>query len=162
MPETDSTTGATQVSDLEARVNDLEDQWRRALADADNVRKRCARDIERARAEERSRMAAMWLPVVDHLEMALAHAGADPGAILEGVRSVRDQAVSLLASLGFPRDEEVGTPFDPTRHEAVTAVPDADADPGTVLHVVRPGYGRDDHQLRPASVVVATRAAPSP
>jgi molecular chaperone GrpE len=160
--ETDATTGGPRVSDLESRVNDLEDKWRRALADADNVRKRCARDIERARTEERGRTAAVWLPVVDHLEMALAHADADPGAIVEGVRSVRDQAVALLAALGFPRDEEVGTPFDPTRHEAVTAVPDADADPGTVLHVVRPGYGRDDHQLRPASVVVATRADPSP
>ena len=160
MAETDASTGATQVADLEARVTELEDQWRRALADADNVRKRCARDIERARSEERARVAAVWLPVIDHLEMALAHAEAEPSAILEGVRSVRDQAVSLLTALGFPRDEEVGTPFDPARHEAVTAVPDADADPGTVLHVVRPGYGRDDHQLRPASVVVATRAEP--
>jgi molecular chaperone GrpE len=160
--ETDATAGTSRVSDLEARVNDLDDQWRRALADADNVRKRCARDIERARSEERARVAAVWLPVIDHLEMALAHADADPGAIVEGVRPVRDHAVSLLAALGFPRDEEVGTPFDPSRHEAVTAVPDADADPGTVLHVVRPGYGRDDHQLRPASVVVATRADPGP
>jgi molecular chaperone GrpE len=150
---TDATTGAAQVADLEARVKDLEDQWRRALADADNVRKRCARDIDRARSEERARVAAVWLPVIDHLEMALAHAEADPAAIVDGVRS-------LMTALGFPRDEEVGTPFDPARHEAVTAVPDADVDPGTVLHVVRPGYGRDDHQLRPASVVVATRAEP--
>jgi molecular chaperone GrpE len=157
---TDASTGAAQVTDLEARVTELEDQWRRALADADNVRKRCARDIDRARSEERARVAALWLPVIDHLEMALAHAEADPAAIVDGVRSVRDQAVSLLTALGYPRDEEVGTPFDPARHEAVTAVPDADVDPGTVLHVVRPGYGSDDHQLRPASVVVATRVEP--
>jgi molecular chaperone GrpE len=84
--ETDATTGASRVSDLEARVNDLEDQWRRALADADNARKRSARDIERARSEERARVAAVWLPIIDHLEMALAHADADPGAIVEGVR----------------------------------------------------------------------------
>jgi molecular chaperone GrpE len=142
---------------LEARVAELEDQWRRALADLDNLRKRFVREVERERADERARVAASWLPVIDHLEMALEHAAANPGSIVEGVRSVRDQAVGLLASLGYPRDEAVGDPFDPNRHEAVTAVADSDAPPGTVLHVVRPGYGGDDRQLRPASVVVATR-----
>jgi molecular chaperone GrpE len=152
-----STEGEAAQDPLEARVAELEDQWRRALADLDNLRKRFVREVERERADERARVAASWLPVIDHLEMALEHAAANPGSIVEGVRSVRDQAVGLLASLGYPRDEAVGDPFDPNRHEAVTAVADSDAPPGTVLHVIRPGYGGDDRQLRPASVVVATR-----
>ena len=48
--------------------------------------------------------------------------------------------------------------FDPARHEAVATVPDPKAPPGTVVHVVRPGYGEDERQLRLAAVVVATRA----
>jgi molecular chaperone GrpE len=101
-------------------------------------------------------VAAEWLPVVDHLELALGHAGANPAGILEGVRAVRDQAVALLERLGYPRNEEVGTAFDPTRHEAVSTVANTDTPPGTVVHVVRPGYGEGDRQLRPASVVVST------
>jgi molecular chaperone GrpE len=49
----------------------------------------------------------------------------------------------------------VNEPFDPSRHEAVATMPDADAKPGTVLHVVRPGYGSDERPLRPAAVIVA-------
>jgi molecular chaperone GrpE len=144
---------------LESRIAGLEDERRRALADLDNLRKRFTREVDRERADERARVAATWLPVVDHLELALEHAGADPARVVEGVQAVRDQAVALLAALGFPRDESVGEPFDPNRHEAVTALPDTDAAPGTVLHVIRPGYGGDGRQLRPASVVVATRPA---
>jgi molecular chaperone GrpE len=101
-------------------------------------------------------VAAQWLPVVDDLDRALAHAAEDPSAVLEGVRAVRDHATAVLARLGYPRYEEVGVPFDPARHEAVQAVADADAPPGTVVAVLRPGYGREDHWLRPAAVAVAT------
>jgi molecular chaperone GrpE len=143
--------------DPAARVAELEDQWRRALADLDNLRKRFTREVERERADERARVAGAFLPVVDHLEMALEHAGTNPAAVVDGVQAVRDQAVALLSSLGFARDERVGEPFDPSRHEAVTAVPDGDVPPGTVVEVQRPGYGGGDRQLRPAAVVVATR-----
>ena len=77
---------------------------------------------------------------------------------MRGIEAVREQALAILARLGYPRRTDVGAEFDPARHEAVATLPDAEATPGTVLHVVRPGYGDDEHQLRPASVVVATRA----
>jgi molecular chaperone GrpE len=155
-PEPDGET-ATQVDEAAtAALADLEDRWRRAVADLDNLRKRYARELERERAAERARVAAQFLPVVDDLDRALAHAGGDPGAIVEGVRAVRDHATAVLARLGFPRYEEVGVPFDPARHEAVQAVADADAPPGTVVAVLRPGYGREDRWLRPAAVAVAT------
>ena len=67
---------------------------------------------------------------------------------------MRDQAVALLAALGYPRNDETGVPFDPQIHEAVSVVPD-DETPGTVLQVLRPGYGNGTQQLRPAAVVVA-------
>jgi molecular chaperone GrpE len=146
----------TTPSELEARVAELEDRWRRALADLDNLRKRRARDIEAARADARARVVAQFLPVIDHLELALEHAQADPGALIEGVRLVRDQAVGLLERLGFQRIDEVGVPFDPARHEAIATVKDPNVRPGTVVKVVRPGYAGDGSQLRPAGVIVAT------
>jgi molecular chaperone GrpE len=140
---------------LQARIAELEDQRLRALADADNVRKRCARDMERARSEERGRVAADWLPVLDNLDLALAHAGADPAAIIDGVRGVRDQAAGVLQRQGFPRRDDLGTVFDPARHEAIESRAGTGAPAGTVVEVLRPAYGEGDHQLRPALVVVA-------
>ena len=147
-----------RVAELEARVEELEDRWRRALADLDNQRKRMIRELERERADERARVAKDWLPIIDHLELALAHARSGPAAIVDGVQSVRDQALAVLARLGYDRRDEVGEPFDPARHEAMSTVADPDVAPGTVVQVVRPGYGDGERQLRPAGVVVATRA----
>lgn len=138
-------------------VEELEDRWRRALADLDNLRKRHARELERVRAEERARATAAWLPVIDNLELALEHAEADPRSILEGVRAIRDQAVSLLDQLGYPRQDEVGVPFDPNRHEVVNIVETPEEEPNTVVRVLRPGYGDADNQLRPVAVAVSRK-----
>ncbi len=129
----------------------------RAMADLDNLRKRFQREVAREREAERSNVAAQWVPVVDDLDRALDHAIADDGApvsFTEGLRAVRDHAVAVLARLGFPRFEDVGERFDPARHEAVGAI-EADAPAGTVVAVVRPGYGTPETVLRPAAVVVA-------
>ncbi|HEY6685245.1 MAG TPA: nucleotide exchange factor GrpE [Propionibacteriaceae bacterium] len=141
-----------------ARIAQLEDGWRRAAAELDNFRKRCAKDLVRAREQERARTTAGWLPVVDNLERALEHASSDPEQIIEGVQAVQQQALSVIAGLGFPRRDDIGKAFDPALHEAVGTVADKELVPGTVAQVLRPGYGRDDEILRPAAVVVATRS----
>ncbi|MET7542842.1 nucleotide exchange factor GrpE [Streptomyces sp. NPDC055059] len=159
-PGPDAATGPVGVEDEDehvAALKEVEDRWRRALADLDNMRKRHARELDRERAVERARTAAAFLPVIDNLELALNHAGSDPGAIVEGVRAVRDQAVSVLERLGYERHAETGLPFDPTRHEVVAVVQDPDAEPNTVAQVLRPGYGEAERQLRPAAVTVAKR-----
>ncbi len=143
------------VADLTARLAEAEDLKLRALAEADNVRKRCAAQVQRAEAEARARVARQWLPVVDNLERALAHAQADPRTIVEGIRAVRQQALDVLAGLGYPRRDDTGAVFDPARHEAVAATADPRVPPGTIVQVVLPAYGDPDHQLRPAQVVVA-------
>jgi molecular chaperone GrpE len=139
----------------EEKVAELEDRWRRAVADLDNVRKRHAAELRRTTEAERARVAASWLPVLDNLELALAHAEADPSAIVQGVHAIREQAVQLLAGLGYPRDDETGVRFDPNRHEVVAVVEDPATEPNTVTRVVRPGYGTDRHQLRPTAVTVS-------
>ena len=151
-PESDA------LEKAKTRIAQLEDNWRRAAAELDNFRKRCAKDLVRAREQERARTAAAWLPVVDNLERALEHASSDPDQIIEGVRAVYQQALSVLADLGFPRRDDTGKVFDPALHEAVGTIANKELVPGTVAHVVRPGYGPDDEILRPAAVVVATRS----
>ena len=149
--------GGERIAELEALVTDLERQARQAMADLDNSGKRHARDLNDARAAERAYVAKQFLPVVDHLELALGHAEAEPSAIVDGVKQVLDQAIDALARLGFPRIDQLGERFDPAKHEAVSAIASDDFEPGTIAHVVRPGYGDASRQLRPASVVVSTR-----
>ncbi|HEX3732480.1 MAG TPA: nucleotide exchange factor GrpE [Mycobacteriales bacterium] len=156
-PQEDVTsTDAAVVEPGEGKaIGELEDRLRRALADLENLRKRHARDLGRELAAERASVAAAWLPVLDGLDQALSYAEADPAAIVAGVRAVRDQALRVLAGLGFPRDEEAGVPFDPSRHEVAQVVETSDVAPGTVVRVLRPGYGEADRQLRPGAVAVA-------
>jgi molecular chaperone GrpE len=159
-PDTDSApeTESESAEGLRTRLAQAEDQRLRALADLDNLRKRCATQVSRARAEASSTVAAEWLPVVDNLDRALSHARADPDTIIDGVEAVKEQALAVLENLGFGRRADAGEKFDPAKHEAVAARPDPNVESGTVIEVVRAGYGEGDHQLRPAQVVVASRA----
>jgi molecular chaperone GrpE len=153
-PPSDSSEGSAQ------KGIDFEDRWRRAVADLDNVRKRQSRDLVRERGAERARVAAAFLPVLDTIDMALAHAEADPNTIVAGVQAALDQALGVLSGLGYPRQDDVGVPFDPLRHEVVAVVsPEESGQPaGAVAAVLRPGYGEPERQLRPAAVTVADRS----
>ena len=138
-------------------VAELEDRWRRGVAELDNVRKRFERQLaEQARAE-RARTASAFLPVLDNLELALRHADAEPAAIIAGVQAVHTQATDVLAGLGYQRIDAVGQRFDPARHEASRTVPPGDgAEAGTVVEVHRAGYLDPAGMLvRPAVVTVA-------
>src|SRR5215470_12110284 len=95
--------GEAAVAGLEAQLAEARDLRLRALADADNARKRCADQVRRATADARAEVAIQWLPVLDNLELALGHAEADPGSIIEGIEHVRQQALDVLARLGFSR-----------------------------------------------------------
>ncbi|MDS0134632.1 MULTISPECIES: nucleotide exchange factor GrpE [unclassified Amycolatopsis] len=150
-----SAAGQDRIRELEAKAAECEDRWRRAMADADNTRKRHVAELRAERAAERARVAAAFLPVIDNLELALAHAEADPTAVVQGVLAIRDQAVQLLTGLGYERDDESGVPFDPARHEVVAVVDEPGTEPNTVTRVVRPGYGTGGGQLRPTAVTVA-------
>lgn len=154
-PDPDDAPAATDVElTPDERCALFEDQLRRALADLDNLQKRFQREVARERVEERARVAAEWLPIIDDLERALQHGKADAESILEGVRVVYEHAQQVLQRLGYPRFEDVGNRFDPTRHEAVSTI-DSDLSPGTVVAMMRPGYGAEGDVLRPAQVVVA-------
>jgi molecular chaperone GrpE len=155
MPDEPALSGGQDT--VEDKAAEFEDRWRRTLADLDNVRKRFARELRRGKLAERNDVTAAWLPVLDNLELALAHAEDDDNPVTGGVRAVRDQAVDVLARLGYARQDEAGVPFDPHRHEVVGTAEDPDHPDGTVLQVVRPGYGEDETQLRPAAVVVNRR-----
>jgi molecular chaperone GrpE len=162
-PSTDAEGGRAQRAgsdpgEVDEIVQELEDRLRWVTADLENLRKRYDREIFRERLAERGRVAGEWLPVIDNLDLALQHvdqvADAASQAVINGVHAVRDQAVAVLERLGFSRFDDVGKPFDPSRHEAVSTI-DSDAPDNTIVAAVRPGYGSNDEVLRPASVIVS-------
>src|ERR1700679_3703953 len=87
---------SNEVAELQQKVAELEGQWRQSLADLDNLRKRMARDSQRIVEQEQARLTEQWLPVVDNLELAIAHADADPATIVPGVKAVLSLASALL------------------------------------------------------------------
>jgi molecular chaperone GrpE len=158
---TGSTEQETEAAPQAEALAKMEDQWRRALADNDNLRKRAVRDGTQQRAQERAAVSLAWLPILDNLELALAHAPAgaeDP--LVEGIASIRKQAIDTLARLGYPRIDAENVPFDPRVHEVVSVVETDDVPPGTLVSVLRPGYGGPDNTLRPAAVVVSRAVTP--
>jgi len=141
------------------REAELEDRYRRALADLDNYRKRSLRLVDQRVAEQRESLLLDWLEVVDSVERALRMEPPDtPGAA--GMRAVLDQIESLLARNGVTRVGARGERFDPERHEAVGVRPSDELPDQTIDEVVRSGFALGDRTLRPALAVVARRNEP--
>lgn len=143
------------TADLQARVDELDDRYKRALADLDNYRKRSERLADSRVADARDRMLRDWLDAVDSVETALDMTSAD--GEVEGLEAVRDQMRSILERQGVQRFGAAGEGFDPDRHEAIAAR-ESDAVPDrSIVDVVRPGYIVGDRVLRPARVIVSRR-----
>lgn len=154
LPDATEEPAEAAPDERDARLAELEDRWRRAAADLDNVRKRAARELAVVRDAERARAAAVFLQVVDGLSDALAYARQVNDPLADGIESIREQAVAALERLGYPRIDAVGVPFDPRIHEVVSVVDQDDLPPRTVVAVARLGFGSPERLLRPASVVV--------
>lgn len=104
------------------------------------------------------------LPVIDHLQMAMKHAAADPQDILNGVQMVLSQFESALSSVGVTAIPSApGTPFDPSVHEAFLHVPTDTFPERTIFEQITAGYSLNGRLLRAARVsVAAPPPAPAP
>jgi molecular chaperone GrpE len=138
------------------RAKDHREQYLRAAAELDNVRKRAQRDIEAAIRYGLEKFAAELLPVKDSLELAVENAArADAKSLREGQEATLQLLSRALEKLGVTVIDPVGEPFDPARHEAMMTQESNTAEPNSVLKVVQPGYELNGRLLRPARVIVA-------
>ncbi|MDX6668719.1 MAG: molecular chaperone GrpE [Solirubrobacteraceae bacterium] len=149
-PESEARELTIDAPNASAELAQMEDRYKRALADLDNYRKRTNREIERRVAERDEALLRDWLDVLDSVERALRM---DPQQ--EGMRAVLDQMEAILARRGVQRIGEIGEPFDPERHEAIQARPAGDVPARSVVDVARSGFGLGGRVLRPAQVVVS-------
>lgn len=145
-----------QMEEVRAEAGEARDKYLRARADLENVRRRSAQDVERARESGLDSAVLNVLSVYDDLSRALQVADDDdPAKILPGVRAVRDALERNLGTLDIERVGAVGETFDPDLHEALTSVPAPDAEAaGTIADVYQAGFTRGDRLVRPARVVV--------
>jgi len=145
----------------EERAKNHWEQYLRALADVENVRKRAAKDLDNTRQFAVEKFAQDLISVKDSLELAIVNsdkansAKADVASLIEG----QNATLRLLAkAFEKAQIEEInpkeGEPFNPELHEAMMAQP-SDAPPNTVLAMIQRGYQLNGRLLRPARVVVA-------
>ena len=133
------------------------DSLMRALADADNARKRAERHAAEVKQYAIGDFARDLLLVADNLRRALASAEAgtaDSQALVDGVRATAKVLDSALERHGVTRLEARGVPFDPRRHEAVAVIDDPTREAGEIIDVAEEGYMIGDRLLRPARVLV--------
>jgi len=148
---------AASLAELQEQLEQAKDQALRAHADAQNARRRAEKDVENAHKFALEKFSKELLPVVDSLERALEtfaqHDVAD--AVKEGVEMTLNMFISTLNKFNVEQIDPVGTPFDPQFHEAMSMVPNPDAEPNTVIAVMQKGYLLNGRLVRPAMVMVA-------
>jgi molecular chaperone GrpE len=154
---------AVDPATLMTENQSLRDRLLRALADAENTRRRAERTAEEARQYAIADFARELLVVADNLQRTIDAAErrspetVEDAALIEGVRTTERILMHTLERFGIRKIEAVGQPFDPNLHEAVMEVDDREQPPGTVVRVVEDGYTIHDRLLRPARVFVSRR-----
>ncbi|HUO99016.1 MAG TPA: nucleotide exchange factor GrpE [Rhizomicrobium sp.] len=150
---------------LRAEAADLKDKLLRALADAENTRRRGERDRIEASQYAITRFARDMLAIADNFSRALAACppelleAADPQvkAVIDGVEATERQLLTTLENYGVKIIDTANARFDPHLHQAVAEVPGEGKPPGTIVHVIQTGYTIGDRLLRPAMVTVARK-----
>ncbi|GAB4527123.1 MAG: nucleotide exchange factor GrpE [Roseibium sp.] len=156
-------------SEPDPRVAELQDRLLRALADAENARKRAERSRAEGRKEGVVEVVTALIPALDSLELALASI-ADAGAgtdeqkssLLCGLVATQRSFATALEQFGIERIYPFGERFDAALHEAVATRAQPGKQPGEVLEVMQAGYRLGERLLRPARVTVAAPSAPQP
>jgi molecular chaperone GrpE len=155
-----TTSPEAQLEELRRQLDDKQDRLLRALAEADNIRRRAQRDRDEYVKYANESLLRDLVPVLDNLDRALESARATAGAssVVTGVELIQRELLRVLERAGVTRYSAVGQPFDPSRHEAIARVVSTEAAPDTVVNETAPGYLLNGRVLRPALVAVA--AAP--
>lgn len=147
-----------RLAQAEAKAAANWDQYLRARADADNIRKRAEKDADIARKFALEGIAGDLLGICDSLELGLVAAeqpAANVGKLKEGLKLTQQQLSQVMQRYGIQPVDPQGQPFNPDLHQAVSTQESPDQPANSVLAVLQKGYTLKDRLLRPAIVVVA-------
>jgi len=157
------------LQSLQAEVESLKDQRLRALAEAENIRRRAEKEKTDASQYAVTKFARDMLGIADNFARALAaipaevRAAADPQvkAVLDGVEATDRQLMQTLERYGVKAVDTSSGKFDPNLHQAIAEVPGNGKPAGSIVDVVQAGFMIGDRLLRPAMVTVAKKDVPA-
>jgi molecular chaperone GrpE len=141
-----------------AEAEKLREDWLRAKAETDNVRRRSQEEVAKAHRFGLEGFAGALLAVKDSLDAALTVENTSIESFKEGVELTARQLDSAFEKFAIRQLNPVGEKFDPHRHQAISQV-ESDQEPNTVVTVLQKGYMLHDRVLRPALVVVSAAKA---
>ncbi len=152
---------ADELAVVTAERDEFKDRFMRALADAENSRKRSDRDRKEAENYGGSKLARDLLPVYDNMKRALEAATDEQrevsAALIEGVELTMRELVNVFGKHGItPVSPEVGDKFDPQVHQAMFEAPVPGTKAGDIIQVAAEGFMLHDRLLRPAQVGVSS------
>jgi molecular chaperone GrpE len=145
-----------ELAVLQDETVKLRDKWLRSAAELENYKKRVKRDMEDAQQRDMIRLLRDFLPTVDNLERALGSVASSGEQLGDGIRLVQREFLVALSKNDIEPVIAVGTPFDPSFHEALQQMDSAEHAPGIVMVEFERGYVRKGRLLRPSRVVVAS------
>lgn len=154
----------TEIAGLRAERDEMRDRWLRAMADAENARKRGDRDRREGEQYGGSKLARDLLPVYDNLTRALEAASSDTSgvdkALVEGVELTMRELVNIFAKHAITKiTPQPGDAFDPQLHQAMFEAPLPGTRAGEIIQVMTDGFMLHDRLLRPAQVGVSSTPA---
>ncbi|QDF66447.1 nucleotide exchange factor GrpE [Shewanella sp. SNU WT4] len=147
-----------QLLAAEATVVEQKDSVVRAAAEVDNIRRRSAVEVEKARKFALEKFVSELLPVIDNMERALAAGNPDDEAtkaIHEGVELTLKTLTSAVAKFGVVQVDPMGEAFNPEQHQAIGMQPSTEFAANTVMMVMQKGFMLNERLLRPAMVMVS-------
>jgi molecular chaperone GrpE len=160
-PETEAVDTSGELEALRAERDEMRDRFMRALADAENTRKRGERDRREAEQYGGSKLARDMLPVYDNLQRALEAATEDQraqnAALFDGIELTMRELVNVMSKHGVTKvAPQIGDTFDPQMHEAMFEAPLPGTKAGQIIQVMTEGFLLHERLLRPAQVGVSS------
>jgi molecular chaperone GrpE len=152
-----------ELAKASASAAEFKDVALRAKADADNIRRRAAIDVDKAKKFALEKFANELLPVIDNMERGLQHADKTNEALvplIEGIELTAKSLESALEKFGVKAVNPEGEAFNPELHQAMSMIESADVAPNTVITVMQKGYELNGRLIRPAMVMIS-KAAPA-
>ncbi len=153
--EAEVKTPEQEIAELNQKLTEMQDNYLRAKAEGENIRRRAAEDVSKAHKFAIESFAEHLVPVTDSLYAALNAEAVDAKAFKEGLEITLKQLLSAFEKGRMTEiNPAVGDKFDPHHHQAIASVP-SDQEANTVVSVLQRGYSIADRILRPALVTVS-------
>ncbi len=152
-----------ELAELHTKVEDLNDQLLRSLAENQNLRRRLQKEVEDAHQYAIAKFAQNLLSVADNFERALGLISDELREnehfknFIVGIELTEKELAKVFENHNIQKHMPLNEKFDHNLHQALFDIPNKDAEPGTILQVVQSGYSLKDRLLRPAMVGVAKK-----